>query len=98
LKLETLPKAINKGSTDEVAFLSYVFALVAEWVSIDNSFVERAIQFGIDHHVRNLDTIHAASAERIGVDQFVTSELQGKPYFAIPSINAVNLLDATSNY
>jgi predicted nucleic acid-binding protein len=97
LRLELLPKAKNRGTKDEVKFLEDAFSLVMEWVSVDDELVERAIELGIAHQLRNIDTVHAASAERVGCEQFVTSELPGKPYFrvvAIKAIKAINLLDA----
>jgi predicted nucleic acid-binding protein len=94
LKLETLPKARNKGSVDEVQFLEFVYSLVSEWVPMDESLVERAIEVSTQHKVMNIDAIHVACALRVGVDQFVTSELPGKPFYAIAEINAVNILEA----
>lgn len=94
LRLETLPKAKNKGSQEEVRFLEFVYSLVREWVPVDTSLVERAIELGILYQLRNIDTIHAASAERAGVEQFVTAELPGKPFFKVPKLKAVHLLAA----
>lgn len=65
-----------------------------EWVPVDERLVERAIELGILYQLRNIDTIHAASAERVGVEQFVTSELPGKPYFKVPKIKAVHITHA----
>jgi predicted nucleic acid-binding protein len=96
LRLELLPKAKNKGSASEVEFLEEVFASITEWVSVDDALVERAIDLGIAYLIRNIDTIHAASAERVGCKQFVTSELPGKPYFKFTAINATNVLQAVT--
>jgi predicted nucleic acid-binding protein len=98
LRLETLPKARNLGRIDEVAFYTYVFSLVDEWVSVDDHLIERAIEIGTDYKVRNIDTIHAASAELAGVDQFVTTERMGKPFYDVPSINAVHILLAANGF
>ena len=93
IKLETLPKAVNKGSREEVAFLEFAFSQICEWVPIDDALIDKAIQLGIDHQLRNLDAIHAASAIRANVDQFVTTELTGKPYFKAAALRAINLLE-----
>jgi hypothetical protein len=56
LRLELLPKAKNMGSAGEVEFLEGIFSLISEWVSVDDSLVERAIEMGITYRLRNMDS------------------------------------------
>lgn len=54
LRLETLPKARNHGSNEEVEFLEYAFSLISEWVTMDDLLVELAIELGTRHQLRTL--------------------------------------------
>ncbi|HXI73326.1 MAG TPA: hypothetical protein VNN22_23545 [Verrucomicrobiae bacterium] len=38
-----------------------------------------------------MDALHLASALRQGADEFITSELPGKPLFRVPGIKIISL-------
>ncbi|CAN5547578.1 hypothetical protein BH11ARM2_BH11ARM2_38670 [soil metagenome] len=88
-----MPKPTYLGRQEEVRFYEVLFALVDEWVTIDSSHVDRAIQLGCQYDIVNMDALHIAVAESANVDHFLTSERSSKPLFRARHIRPLHFLD-----
>lgn len=90
VKLELLPKAtLEKRQTEVDFYNSYFHDIPSERCSAElgNDAMALAKKFGL----AALDALHLASAIRQGADEFITSELPGKPMFRVPGITVVSL-------
>ncbi len=93
MRLETWPKAAYRSNSDELSFLESVFAAIDEWVAVDDTLIEDAIEIGRRYDIVNLDALHAAAAIRGRADRFVTTEKPGKPLYRLAEIQVVYPLD-----
>ena len=91
--LETLTKAAYQRRRDEVSFYEETLGLVREWIPNDDALLERAIVLASTYDIMNLDALHIASAERVGVQEFVTTEKPGKPLYRATHVGPVFLGD-----
>jgi len=91
VKLELLPKAIFEKRRLEVKFYNEHFssALASEPFSRDlgDSALALAKRYGLSAG----DALNLAAAVRQGVEEFVTSELPGKPIFRVAGIKVLSI-------
>jgi hypothetical protein len=91
LKLELLPKSIFHKKTDELILYRSFFSMISEWISTSDEIIEEAIRLAGIHNLSSIDAIHAASAIALKVDEFITLEKPGKPFFTIRNLPVITL-------
>ena len=91
LVLEVIPKASYHRKLAEIAFYSSLLGLIQEWIPLDESVVDLAIDLGGTYDVVGIDALHVAAALAAQVDQFITCEKPTKPMFRVDALRAVNL-------
>jgi predicted nucleic acid-binding protein len=88
--LETLPKARFNRQQREVDFYGTIFGS-GEVIASERSLTEKAIELGATYGLGNIDALHASAAIAAGVDEFVTTEKVGKPFFRIKELRVTSL-------
>ncbi len=97
--LETLPKPRFHRRYEQIDIFLKLFAR-AEKLTLNHpsALMEQAIGLASQHDLSPMDALHAAAALLGGVDEFVTLEKPGKPFFRVPELCARSIYqgDATS--
>ncbi len=91
VRLELLPGPTYHRQVSELAFLRTLLSAISEWVELDESLVEEAIEIGANMGAAGADALHLAAARRAKVDQFVTSESATKPMFRFSEIRVLHV-------
>jgi len=91
LRLETLRKPMFYRRQDEIEFMNAYFDAVSLWVPASDALIEEALRMAAEYDLGAMDSLHAASAIRAGVDLFVTLERPGKPLHKIPDLQTLSL-------
>ncbi len=95
VRLEVLPKAIFFKRPDEVSFYEKILSR-CDCDSIDSALYASAFDFAKRYGLAAADAFNIASAVRLGADEFVTTELPGKPLFRVKETRVVTLHAAAS--
>lgn len=91
VKLELLPKPVFEKRRMEVEFYNAHFSDAADSEPFSRELGAAALALAKKHGLAAMDALHLASAIRQGADEFITSELPGKPMFRVGSIKVVSL-------
>ena len=91
VKLELLPKPIFEKHRMEVEFYNAHFSDAADSEPFSAEWGRDALALAKKHGLAAMDALHLASAIRQRADEFITSELPGKPMFRVGGIKVVSL-------
>lgn len=91
VKLELLPKPTFEKRRSEVDFYNDHFSITSACEPFSAELGEQALAMAKKHGLSSMDALHLAAAIRQGADEFITSELPGKPVFRVNGIRVVSL-------
>jgi predicted nucleic acid-binding protein len=91
VKLELLPKPIFEKRRAEVEFYSAHFSDAEDSEPFSAELGRDALALAKKFGLAAMDALPLASAIRQRADEFITSELPGKPVFRVTGINVVSL-------
>jgi predicted nucleic acid-binding protein len=91
VKLEVLPKPVFEKRRAEVEFYNDYFNVAAASESFSAELGDEALWLAKKYGLAAMDALHLASAIRQGADEFITSELPGKPMFRVVGIKVISL-------
>lgn len=86
--LETLPKPCFHRRHDQVEVLEALFTCAEKCTPESSEWMALALSLAGEHDLSPMDALHAACALIAGVDEFVTLEKPGKPFFRVPELRA----------
>ncbi len=90
VRLELLPKPVFEKHRSEAQFYIDHFNL-ATIEPFSTALGKAALELGEKHGLAAGDALNLASAIRQGADEFITSELPGKPMFRVSGIKVISL-------
>ncbi len=91
VKLELLPKAIFHKQAAEAEFYRTHLKRVRAEEPLSHELGREAFELGKRYGLAAADALHIAAAIRQGVQEFITSELPGKPLFRVQELNVRSL-------
>ncbi len=91
VKLELLPKPAFEKRHAEVEFYHAHFSEAAACEPFSDALGKSALALAKKHGLSAGDALNLAAAIRLGADEFVTSELPGKPVFRASGIKVISL-------
>ena len=91
IRLELLPKPSFEKRHSEVEFYNEHFSAASACEPFSEILGKEALSLARRHGLAAGDALNLASAIRQGADEFVTSELPGKPMFRVGGIKVVSL-------
>jgi len=91
VKLEVLPRPTFEKRRAEVAFYNDYFDVITASEPFSAELGDEALLLAKKYGLAAIDALHLASAIRQGADEFITSELPGKPMFRVVGIKVVSL-------
>lgn len=91
VKLELLPKAVFEKRRAEVEFYNDYFNLATACEPFSLELGNEAMSLAKKYGLAAMDALHLASAIRQDADEFITSELPGKPMFRVGNIKVKSL-------
>lgn len=91
VKLELLPKPTFEKRRLEVEFYNAHFSDAADSEPFSADLGRDALALAKKFGLAAIDALHLASAIRQGADEFITSELPGKPIFRVAGIKVISL-------
>jgi predicted nucleic acid-binding protein len=90
VKLELLPKPTFEKRRAELEYYNdYFKGIVSE--SLNDELGVEALALAKKYGLAAMDALHLTSAIRQGADEFITSELPGKPMFRVKELRVVSL-------
>jgi len=92
VRLELLPKALYHKQTAEAEFYQTHLGRVHAEELLSPELGREAFELGKRYGLAAMDALHIAAAIRQKVDEFITSELPGKPLFRVKEL-AVRCLE-----
>ena len=90
VRLELLPKPVYFMRHDEVAFYEKIFSR-SQCDSMDAALYGSAFELARRYGLSAADAFNLAAAVRLAADEFVTTELPGKPMFRVKEVCVVTL-------
>ena len=91
VKLELLPKPAFEKRPLETQFYNQYFDIALACESLSSELADEALALAKKHGLAAMDALHLASAIRQGADEFITSELPGKPMFRLKELKVTSL-------
>jgi predicted nucleic acid-binding protein len=91
VKLELLPKPVFEKRRAEVEFYNVHFNVAEATEPFSAMLGEAALELGKKYGLAAGDALNLASAIRQGADEFITSELPGKPMFRVKELKVISL-------
>jgi predicted nucleic acid-binding protein len=91
VQLETLPKSIYQGQSDEQDFYQTFFDSVTHWARDVASIVPQAQSIAAQYGIAAMDALHIAAAIAIGAEEFITTEKNTKPMFRVMGIQMISI-------
>ena len=91
VQLELLPKAKFERRASEVEFYQRHFRDAESHLALSRELGIEAQALAKRHGLAAVDALHLAAAVRLGADEFITSELPGKPLFRVTELKVVSL-------
>jgi predicted nucleic acid-binding protein len=91
VRLELLPKAVFYKQKSEMEFYRTHLARVAAEEPLSESLSHDAFELATRYGLAAVDALHVAAAIRQGVEEFLTSELPGKPLFRVKELTVTSL-------
>ncbi len=96
VKLELLPKPTYFKHRDELEFYQLHLDATKAEAALDPAIAEAALTLAKKHGLAAADALNIAGAIHLGAEEFVTSELPGKPMFRVREIQVTTLHAAAS--
>ncbi|HEV2330868.1 MAG TPA: type II toxin-antitoxin system VapC family toxin [Verrucomicrobiae bacterium] len=96
VQLELLPKPTYEKRQLEVEFYNEHFATVSGCEPFSEALGKSAMKLAKKHGLAAGDALNLAAAIRQSADEFVTSELPGKPIFRVHQIKITSLYSLLS--
>jgi predicted nucleic acid-binding protein len=90
VRLELLPKPIFFKQSGEVNFYEDIFSKCRS-DKVDAELYRAAFNLAKTYGLAAADAFNLASAIRLGAEEFVTSELPGKPMYRVKEIKVISL-------
>ncbi len=90
VRLELLPKPLFFKQRAEVHFYEHIFSK-SRCDKVDAELYCAAFALAAKHGLAAADAFNLASAIRLGAEEFVTTELPGKPMYRVKEIKVVSL-------
>jgi predicted nucleic acid-binding protein len=90
VRLALLPKPIFFKQKAEVDFYEDIFSK-SRCDKVDAELYSTAFNLAKRYGLAAADAFNLASAMRLGAEEFITSELPGKPLFRVSEINVVTM-------
>ena len=91
VQLELLPKPTFEKRHLEVRFYNEHFTQTTGCEPFSDALGKTAMALAKKHGLAAGDALNLASAMRQGADEFITSELPGKPVFRVSQIKVISL-------
>jgi predicted nucleic acid-binding protein len=91
VRLELLPKAIFRRQEAEVEFYRAHLDRVKAEEPLTAELGQEAFDLAKRYGLAAVDALHVAAAIRQGVEEFITSELPGKPLFRVKELTVTSL-------
>ncbi len=91
VKLEVLPKPTFEKRRPEVDFFNDHFNVASTSEPFSAELGESALALAKQFGLAAGDALNLASAIRQGADEFITSELPGKPMFRVKELKVISL-------
>lgn len=91
VRLELLPKALFHKQAAEAEFYRTHFDRVRAEEPLSSGLAREAFDFGKRYGLAAADALHVAAAIRQNVEEFITSELPGKPLFRVKELTVRSL-------
>lgn len=91
VRLETLPKPQFHRRFEQLELYRQLFSGAEKLLPDPTSLMELAIRLAGLHDLSPMDALHAACALLGGVEEFVTLEKPGKPFFRVSELRARSL-------
>ena len=91
VKLELLPKPTFEKRRAEIEFYNAYFSDAADSEPLSAEWGREALALARKFGLASVDALHLASAIRQGADEFITSEMPGKPMFRVAGIKVISL-------
>lgn len=96
VQLELLPKPTYEKRRAEVEFYNQHFNVVSACEPFSEALGTEAMALAKKHGLAAGDALNLAAAIRQGADEFVTSELPGKPLFRVHQVKVISLFSLLS--
>ena len=97
VKLELLPKPLYQKRKGEVEFYRAHWERVKAEEPLSAELGHEAFDLAKRYGLSAADALHIAAAIRLGAEQFITSELPGKPLFRVKELAVVSLQSLTAS-
>lgn len=94
IRLELLPKPTFFKNKDELAFYDSHFSDLKGEAMLTESLGNEALALGKRYGLAAADALNVAAAIRLEADEFVTTEVPGKPLFRVVELTVLNLFQA----
>ena len=91
VKLEVLPKPAFERRWSEVEFYNDHFKTAMRIEPFSAALGEAALELGKKFGLAAGDALNLASAIRQGAEEFITSEVPGKPMFRVKELKVISL-------
>jgi predicted nucleic acid-binding protein len=91
VRLELLPKASYEKRVAEVEFYELHWKRLKGEEPLSRALGREAFGLAKRYGLAAVDALHIAAAIRQGVDEFITSELPGKPLFRVKELTVQSL-------
>ena len=91
VRLELLPKPAFERRHAELQFYNEHFSEASACEPFSEALGETALALAKKHGLSAGDALNLTSAIRLGADEFITSELPGKPMFRVSGIKITSL-------
>jgi predicted nucleic acid-binding protein len=91
VRLELLPKAVYENRHAEIEFYNEHFSETSACEPFSEALGSAALALARKHGLSAGDALNLAAAIRLGAEEFITSELPGKPLFRVTGIRIISL-------
>lgn len=94
VRLELLPKPTYFKSKGELDFYDAHFSDLQAEAPLSEELGNEALALGAKYGLAAADALNVASAIRLEADEFLTTEIPGKPLFRVTELKVLNLYQA----
>ena len=91
VKLELIPKPAFFKKRDELEFYQIHFAATLAEQPLSTEIADAAFELAKRYGLAGADALNIAAALKLGAEEFITTELPGKPLFRVAGIKVTTL-------
>jgi predicted nucleic acid-binding protein len=91
VRLELLPKPACEKRSAELEFYELYWKRLEGEESLSRALGQEALALAKRYGLAAVDALHVAAAIRQDVEEFITSELPGKPLFRVKELTVISL-------